>query len=189
MEVWFDDIVVATEYIGPVVGRPKRGKKKAVPSKSALLTPGLLIAEPGKAIFSEGFEKGAGNFKGGEVTGGGANDSRALAVPPNGVSIWRTFSVPVKESTTVRFKLKPLCDARDVTVLIWSKKNADNCRYRITWLRKGQWSDIEFRAIEARVGWGMDGPSLEGDILDNFKIMFAGDASDRVLMDDFQILK
>jgi len=40
MEVWFDDIVIATQYIGPIHGRPKGGTKKAVPSKSALLTPG-----------------------------------------------------------------------------------------------------------------------------------------------------
>ncbi|MGB2822001.1 MAG: hypothetical protein WBF17_13540, partial [Phycisphaerae bacterium] len=38
MEVWFDDIVIATEYVGPVHGKPKAGKKKARPSKSALLT-------------------------------------------------------------------------------------------------------------------------------------------------------
>jgi len=36
MEVWFDDIVIATEYIGPIHGRPKSGKKKAAPSRSAL---------------------------------------------------------------------------------------------------------------------------------------------------------
>jgi hypothetical protein len=41
MEVWFDDIVIATEYIGPIQGKPMRGKKKAVPSRSALLTAGL----------------------------------------------------------------------------------------------------------------------------------------------------
>jgi len=40
MEVWFDDIVIATQYIGPIHGRPKGGTKKAVPSKSVLLTPG-----------------------------------------------------------------------------------------------------------------------------------------------------
>ena len=36
-EVWFDDIVLATDYIGPVKGSPKSGKKAAVPSRSALL--------------------------------------------------------------------------------------------------------------------------------------------------------
>jgi len=35
-EVWFDDIVLATEYIGPVQGRPRGGKKAAEPSRSAL---------------------------------------------------------------------------------------------------------------------------------------------------------
>ena len=79
MEVWFDDIVIATEYVGPVSGKPKSGKKAAAPSKSALLTPGLLMPEPGKAIFSQNFENGTGNFKGGEVAGGGVGGSKAFA--------------------------------------------------------------------------------------------------------------
>ena len=37
-EVWFDDIVIASEYVGPVVGKPKAGKKVGVPSRSTLLT-------------------------------------------------------------------------------------------------------------------------------------------------------
>lgn len=36
-EAWFDDIVLATDYIGPVQGKPKHGKKVAVPGRSALL--------------------------------------------------------------------------------------------------------------------------------------------------------
>jgi len=189
MEVWFDDIVIATEYIGPICGKPRHGKKKAKPSKSALLTPGLLLPEPGKPVFSQNFEDGAGNFKGGRVTDGGVDGSKAFAFPPDGVSVWNAYSTPVKDSTTIRFKLKPLCDAAEVTVLIWSKKHKDNCRYRIAGLRKGRWRSIEFRAIEARVGWGMNGPSLEGCILDNFKLLFEGGEGDRILLDDFEILK
>jgi len=73
MEVWFDDIVIATEYIGPIHGKPKNGKKIAVPSRSALLTPGLLIAEPGDVAYSQNFEEGPGGFKGGDVTDGGTD--------------------------------------------------------------------------------------------------------------------
>ncbi|NQU24656.1 MAG: hypothetical protein HQ567_25520 [Candidatus Nealsonbacteria bacterium] len=189
MEVWFDDVVVATEYIGPVHGRPKAGKKKATPSKSALLTPGLLIAEPGKTGFSHNFERGPGNFKGGKVVDGGVDGSKAYAFPPGGVSVWEAYSVPVKDSTTVRLKLKPLGNPRDVQVMIWSKRHKDNCRYRIGGLEKGKWREVEFRAIEARAGWGMNGPSLEGDVLDNLKIFYEGDPGDRILLDDFEILK
>jgi hypothetical protein len=188
MEVWFDDIVIATDYIGPVSGKPRRGKKKAKPSKSALLTPGLLLPEPGKPVFSQNFEAGAGNFKGGRLTDGGINGSKAFAFPPKGVSVWNTYSTPVKDSTTIRFKLKPLCDVGEVTVMIWSKEHKDNCRYRIAGLRKGQWRSIEFRAIEARVGWGMKGPSLENCILDNFKLFFEAGEEGRILLDDFEIL-
>ncbi len=189
MEVWFDDVVIATEYVGPVRGRPRGGKKKAVPSRSALLTPGLLIAEPGKTVFSQKFEQGPGNFKGGRVTGGGAGGSQAYSFPPAGASIWDAYSTPVKDSTTIRLKLKPLGDLPEVTVMIWSKKQQDNCRYRISGLEKGQWRDVEFRAIEARVGWGMKGASLDGDVLDNIKLFFEGGGQDRVLLDDFEILK
>jgi len=189
MEVWFDDIVLATEYIGPICGKPKQGKKKAVPSKSALLTPGLLIAQPVGTVFSEKFEKGAGYFKGGEVSDGGVNGSGAFAFPPKGISIWNAFSVPVKDSTTVRLKLKPLCDAQQVTILIWSGKQRDNCRYYIDGLVKNQWTDVEFLAIEARVGWARNGASLEGDVLDNIKLIYEGHQEDRMLLDDFEILQ
>jgi len=189
MEVWFDDIVVATEYVGPVSGKPASGKKAATPSKSALLTPGLLMPEPGKAVFSQNFDSGAGNFKGGEVADGGAGGSKALAFGPKGCAIWEAYSTPVKDSTMIRLRLKPLCDAKQVSVLIWSKKNKDNCRYTIGGLRKNEWANVQFRAIECRTGWAMDGASLDGDVLDNIKLMFEGAESDRILLDDFQVLE
>jgi hypothetical protein len=189
MEVWFDDVVIATEYIGPVQGRPAGGKKRAEPSRSALQTPGLLIAEPTAAVFRENFENGAGKFEGGQVADGGVDGSKAYAFGPQGASIWEAFARPVTDATTVRFKLKPLGAAGDVQVLIWSKKNRDNCRYRIGSLPSGQWREIEFRAIEARVGWGMEGKSLEGDVLDNLKLIYVGKDDARILLDDFEILE
>ncbi|NQT83710.1 hypothetical protein HQ563_11835, partial [bacterium] len=109
--------------------------------------------------------------------------------PPSGAAVWHDYSTPVKDSTTIRFKLRPLCDAGEVTVLIWSKKHMDNCRYTIGGLRTNQWRNVEFRAIEARVGWSMRGPSLEGDVLDNIKLVFEGGERDRILLDDFEILE
>jgi hypothetical protein len=187
MEVWFDDIVIATEYVGPVYGKPKTGKKKAKPSKSALLTPGLLLPEPGEVVFSQSFEDGPGNFKGGSVSNGGVDSSKAYEFGPKGVWIWDTYSIPVKDSTMISFKLKPLCDVSELTVMIWSKKHKDNCRYRIGGFKEGRWRDIEFRAIEARVGWDMKGPSLETDVLDNIKLIYEGKMTDKILLDDFQI--
>jgi len=189
MEVWFDDVVIATEYIGPVSGRPKGGKKKAKPSKSALLTPGLLLPGPGELVFSQHFEKSSGNFKGGSITDGGIDGSKVYVFGAKGAWVWDAYSIPVKDSTTIRFKLKPLSNIREVTVLIWSKKQKDNCRYRIGGLTTGRWRDVEFRAIEARVGWDMRGPSLEADVLDNIKLVFEGDEEARVLLDDFEVLE
>jgi hypothetical protein len=173
--------VVATDYIGPVQGRPKGGKKVAVPGKSALLTPGLLLPPPGKVVFVENFDKGAGAFRGGEGRDG------ALAFPSKGVDCWRTFSVPVKDSTTVRFRLKPFADVGQVTVMIWSDQLKDNARYHIGGLKQGEWRPVEFRAIEARAGWAADGASLDGAVLNNVKILFEGPPDARLLLDDFEL--
>src|SRR5689334_22237147 len=69
-EIWFDDVVLATDYIGPVQGKPKNGKKAATPSRSALLSGDLPTTPPGKVIFAEPFDKGAGAFRGGEPAEG-----------------------------------------------------------------------------------------------------------------------
>jgi hypothetical protein len=188
MEVWFDDIVIATEYVGPVRGRPKKGKKKARPSRSALLT-GKVGAKPGKAIFTQGFEKGTGKFDGGQVVAGGASGGKALSFGPKGCSCWEAFSTPVADSTTIRLKLKPLCDVGRITVMVWSKKRKDNCRYYIGGLKKGQWRTVEFKAIECRTGWGRQGPSLDGDVLNNIKLLYEGAAEDRILLDDFEVCR
>jgi hypothetical protein len=123
------------------------------------------------------------------VNNEGTGGSKAYVFGPKGVWIWDTFSTPVKDSTTIRFKLKPLCDVSEVSVLIWSKKHKDNCRYKIGGLKKGQWRDVEFRGIEARTGWDMKGSSLETDVLDNIKLIFQGNEQDKILLDDFEILK
>lgn len=180
-EIWFDDLVVATEYVGPVSGQPRGGRKVATPGKSALLTPGLLQPAPGKVVFAEKFDSGPGSFRGGEVREG------ALVGSPKGVDCWRTFSVPVQDSTTVRFKLKPLGQVGQVTVLIWSDKLKDNARYLIGGLPQAEWRPIEFRAIEARTGWAADGASLDGAVLNNIKILFEGPSDARLLLDDFEI--
>jgi hypothetical protein len=188
MQAWIDDIVLATEYIGPIRGKPVGGKKKAAPSKSALLTPGLLVPIPGKPIFTEQFEEGPGKFKGGSVVDGGVSGSKAYSIPPGGVNVWNAFSTPVSDSTTVRFKVKPTGDANELQVMLWSKKHKDNCRYTIAGLKKDEWRQVEFRAIEARQGWARNGPSLEGDVLDNLIHLFQGKAADRMLLDDVEIL-
>jgi len=178
-EVWFDDIVLATEYIGPVQGTPKVGKKVATPGRSALQK-GSTPAAPGRVIFSEKFEDGPGKFKG-EVQDG------ALAFGPKGTSAWGGWSTTVGESTSVRFKLKPLFDLDQATVLIWSDKLKDNTRYYVTGLKKGEWKNVDFRGTEARVGWAMDGPSLDGCLMNNLSVLFEGPAEARVLLRDFEV--
>src|SRR5204863_9742883 len=172
-------LAVATEYVGPVQGTPTGGKKVATPGRSALQAAPAPAAS-GKVIFSEKFESGTGKFKG-EVRDG------ALAFGPKGTSAWGGWSTTVGETTSVRFKLKPLVDLDQVTVMIWSDKLKDNTRYYVTGLKKGEWKDVEFRGIEARVGWAMDGPSLSGCPMNNLSLVFEGPAEARVLLHDFEV--
>ena len=94
-KVWFDDIVVATDYIGPVQGKPKGGKKVAAPGKSALLTPGLLLPPTGKVVFSENFDQGPGAFRGGESRDGAVLNNIKIMFegPPNARLLLDDFEV------------------------------------------------------------------------------------------------
>lgn len=191
MQIGFDDIVVATEYIGPVVGKPKAGKKVGVPSRSALEIPGLLIADPGKVIYQQKFEAGAAKFTGGEVVDGGVDGSKAYSFGgKNGCSIWGAFATKVTDSTTIRFKVKPLfANTQDLTVMIKSDVLNDNCRFIIrgTRVKQGEWYNVEFKGLEVRQGWAASGKSLDGSNLNNFKLIFTGGENDRMLIDDFEV--
>ena len=180
-EVWFDDIVLATDYIGPVQGKPKAGKKAAAPSRSALLTGDLPKTPPGKVVFTETFEKGAGAFKGGEAVEGG------LSFPAKGAEIWRAFAVPVSDSTQIRFKVRALGDVKDAMVLVWSDPLKDNARRLLGSFKKDEIREIAIRGIQLRAGWGATGPSLDGAELNNFKIVFDGAADARLVLSDFEV--
>jgi hypothetical protein len=180
-EVWFDDIVLATEYVGPIQGTPKSGKRIATPGRSALHSGPAVAVKPGRTLFSENFDGGASKFQGGEAADGG------LSVPPKGVGAWGAWSTTVGESTSIRFRLKPLADLDQVSIMIWSDKLKDNARYYVTGLRKGEWKTVEFRGADARAGWAMDGPSLSGCTMNNIRIQFEGPAEARVLIDDFEV--
>jgi len=144
-------------------------------------------ASAGKAVFSENFDRGPGKFNGGEMSDEGAGGSKAIAIPPKGVSTRGAFSTTVGPSTMVRLKLKPLCDVPEVQIMVWSVKRNDNYRVHVTGLKKGEWKEVEFKALEWRIGWARDGPGIEGDLLDNLMIHFNGPADGRMLLDDLEI--
>lgn len=174
-EVWFDDIVLATEYIGPVKGRPKNGTKAAGPVKPRW--PEL----PEKVIFRESFDAGTGKFKGGEARDG------AVACPPKQLTVWGAWSTPVKETTTVRFRAKPLDDVGAVMLMSWSKEIGDNGRYYVTGLRKGEWQEVRFRAADLRAGMERDGKSVAEGTFNNLTLTYEGGKDARILIDDFEI--
>jgi hypothetical protein len=180
-EVWFDDIVLATDYIGPVQGKPRNGHKAAAPGRSALLSADPSAVAPGRLLFAEAFNHGAGAFKGGEAV------EKGLSFPSKGAEIWNAFSTRVAESTQVRFKLRALTDVQDVTALVWSDKLKDNARRALGSLKKGETREIVVRGIQLRAGGGADGPSLEGADLNNFKIVFDGAPDARIVLSDFEV--
>jgi hypothetical protein len=178
-EVLFDDIVIATEYIGPIVGQPKGGKKAAIPGQSTLNKPATPVP-PGKVVFAQTFEKGGGAFKG-DVQDG------ALSFGPKGTSAWNAWSVPVRPSTTVRLRLKPLAEVDSVTLMMWSDKLKDNVRLTIGGLRKGEWKQVDVRVMQARAGPAQDGATLEGSDVNNISLMFEGPSDARMLLGAFEL--
>ena len=175
MEVWFDDIVLATGYIGPIQGAPANGKKIASVRRKIEL-PSL----PETIVYSQSFDNGAGKFKGGDIRDG------AVSFPKQ-VSAWGAFSTQVKDTTTVRFRIKALADIGSVMIQSWSQDLKDNCRTYITNLPKGEWREVRFRAADIRQGMEADGPSLQGKTFNNISLIFSGPKDARILLDDFEI--
>lgn len=173
--------------------REESASASALPDRGAAAdkpAPATTAPAPqgGKTLYSERFDSGAGRFAGGELVTDG---SQALSVPAGGVSIWKAFTFRVGPATRVRFRLKPAGRVPQVTVMVWSPRHGDNARYFIRNLKDGEWNAIDFRAAELRTMWDRSGASIEGDVLDNLKLLVQGErGSDaRLLLDDFEVIE
>ena len=139
-----------------------------------------------KALFSENFDSGPGRFVEGESSDGGVNGTKAYAMTGKGASCWGPWSIPVKESTVVSFKLKPLGQMTQMMVLAWSDEQKDNGRIAIDGLKAGEWKEVRFKASQLRIGASGDGASIP--VLNNIKIFPLGSAPEmKILLDDFEI--
>ena len=117
---------------------------------------------------------------------GGVNGSKAYSLPPRGAEVWSGWSMPVRESVTVSFKVKPFADVDLLTFMVWSPGLKDNGRYQIHKLRKGEWREVRFTLVEIRVGWEKNPPPI--DVFENMKLYVPGASGDaRFLLDDFEI--
>lgn len=180
-EVWFDDIILATEYVGPV-------KRKSRGGEGGMLFPSLAKPGAGKLVYSENFEKGIGRFEDGEAADGGANGSKAMAVSPAvGATLAGAFSTVFKESTRIRFKAKPLAEVEQVSVYVWSDTLQENGRSHVRGLKKGEWREVEIKAADLRGPGAKTGMSLLGSPFDNLRVVFEGGEGDKVLVDDLEI--
>lgn len=170
------------------------GLRLRVTTLSGEKAPGLRVwtkpPDARKVLFSEKFDQGRGRFAGGDVVEGGADGSKALSVPKSAVWIENIFSALITPAVTVRFKVKPLSATQNVEVIFWSNKIQDNCWYHVRGLKADEWNVVEFKVADARGGWLMKGPGLEGDIPFNIRIYLDDPAGNtRVLIDDFEILE
>jgi hypothetical protein len=139
-----------------------------------------------KALYAENFDAGPGRWGEGEMADGGTRGTKAYVMPSKGISCWGAFSVPVKETTTISFKVKPLQDVPQIQVLVWSDKLNDNGRLVINGLKKGEWNEIKFKANQLRIGASGDGVPI--DLVANIKVFQGNSAPDaKALFDDFEI--
>lgn len=140
-----------------------------------------------KVLIRENFEQGRGRFKGGELVEGDASGSKALAMNKQ-VRVRDVFTSPITPSVTLHFKVKPLCDVTGMSILLWSNKINDNYWYHVRGLKTGEWTAVEVKLADARVGFMLKGASPEGDTPDWLVFHVKGLAeTERVLIDDVEV--
>lgn len=142
-----------------------------------------------KSVYRQDFSSGAGGFSG-QVVPEGVEGTPALRFGPAGTNAWGKFRTPVRESTRLRLKFKPTDGVGRVQVMVWSEARKDNGRYFIDRLRPGEWTAVEFRALDLLMTATRQGPPMElGEPFNNLKIMFEGHADARLLLDDVEVLE
>jgi hypothetical protein len=154
---------------------------RAIPELEAALA---LVPDPvtAKVLYIEDFKAGRGRFETGEVKDG------ALAFPASGVDLSVPFPSPIRDSSVLRFKIKPPVGLKDLQVVLWSNTLKANGWYHVGPFKAGEWQQVEVKASEIRVGYNRDGASLAGHTGNSLKLQFHGIPADaRVLIDDFEI--
>jgi hypothetical protein len=145
-----------------------------------------------RILISENFNQGRGVFATGEVVPGGVGGTTALAIPrgKGGVFLDRKLAAPAGSSWTLRFKLKPSTDLKELELIAWAGREGSNFRYHLRNLKKDQWNQLEIKAAQLHVDWSGKGPSFEGEVLHAFRIYYDDNVPDgSVLLDDFEILE
>jgi hypothetical protein len=146
--------------------------------------------ESRRLLYAESFNDGTGGFTNGILSAEGVNGTKALLVQG---AAWKegVLRGPITADMVMRFKVKPLTDAKSFQVLMWSKKTQQNFWYHVYNLKKGEWNAVEFKLAALRGGYKMEGPSAEGDELANlrFHIEASNGVEGRALVDDLEILE
>jgi hypothetical protein len=121
---------------------------------------------------------------------GGREGTRALSIPPGGVTLTGIPFETVRSSSGLRFWVKPLEEIPVLELVSWSPKLRCNFRTRAKNLRRGEWTRVELRLADAHKEYDGSGPSMEGEIPGNVRLYFESPSSNaRVLIDDFEVFE
>jgi hypothetical protein len=172
----------AAPYADSGTGGP-RGKELTV-------TFTVIDSASERILHAENFDKGPGKFQEGSVVDGGRGGTRALSIPPGGVSLVEIPFAPVRPSSVLRFWVKPLDEIPVLELVSWSPKLRCNFRTRAKDLRRGEWTRVELRLADAHTEYDGSGPSMEGTTPGNVRLYFeSASAGARVLIDDFELFE
>jgi hypothetical protein len=143
-----------------------------------------------RTLFAENFDRGAGRFVGGEWVEGGLRGTHALAVGVKGTEIQNPFDVPVTPSLRLRFQVRMPPNVGEFAVTLFGKNARKVFWYKVRDFKPGEWTPVEVRLTDLREHIKMTGPSVEGDVPNNFRFILPdAPESARMLVDDVEIVE
>lgn len=154
-------------------------------------TPSLTEPAPGvtvrldpsapRVVFRETFEGGPGRFRGASLR------ENALEITTKGSEVEKYTTSPVSAGTTLRFRYKAPAGLKTFCVISWSPGRKLNHWYHFQGLRTDEWTEVSVPLKEMKGGYGMDGPSIEGEVPSNLVFKFDGPSGLTLLIDDVEI--
>jgi hypothetical protein len=150
------------------------------------LAPPPPVVRPGKLVCAEDFSKGRGRFTGGgEIVDADLPGKKALAVPPSGSSV-SGWSVVIRPSTIVRFRVKSLVNLPYFECMGRVESRNENAWYHVTNLKAGESRSVEFKMGDMHLKW--DGATIMGERVEWILFYYVNQPADaRVLITDFEI--
>jgi hypothetical protein len=142
-----------------------------------------------RILYSENFNQGLGMWVEGQlVPGGGVNGTPALAVARKYSRLDRALPDIVGPNWTLRLKMKPLVEMKEIEITIWSNVTRANFRYHVRGLKPNEWTSLELKAKQLNNDWNGNGKTFEGETVNDLRIYYNDPLPDgSLLIDDVEI--